>query len=189
MEHCIGSITAWLIKQGAIDSDDKELYEYAISSLLLSLSPLIFMAVIGVLAGCVKESILLILPFIMVRKFSGGFHAKHVYTCLISSCGLLLLCLYTALHIACGIGLHIALLVSIFILIICSPIDSENRKLEKTEIRAYKRTTGIITLAFSIVYIILIYLHAESYAVCIAVGLILSAGLQVPCIPQLIRAK
>lgn len=186
--HCIGKITAWLIKQGAIPDTDRELYEYAIYSLLLSLSPLAFMIAVGCLTGFITEGILLILPFILVRKFSGGFHAKHAYTCLIGSCGLLLLCLYAALHMKCGIGLHIAVLAAIISLIVCSPIDSENRRLELCEKLAYKRTTGFIALFFGVLYMLFLFLHADVYAVCIAVGLILSAVLQIPCIPQLIQA-
>lgn len=41
MERCTGKITDWLIKCGAIPETDRELYEYAIYSILLSLSPML----------------------------------------------------------------------------------------------------------------------------------------------------
>ena len=39
MEKCTGKITDWLIECDAIPETDRKLYEYAIYSILLSLSP------------------------------------------------------------------------------------------------------------------------------------------------------
>jgi len=187
--YCTEVISAWLVKHEAIEPDDRELYEYAVHSLLLTLSPLILIMIIGGLMGLVKESILIIIPFMVIRKFSGGFHAKHEWTCLIASCALLFLCLYAVSHIKCGMLLSIVTFGGVISLMICSPIDSENRRLQLNEKKRYKFMTGVIAFAFAIVYI-LFYLHgADTYAACIAVGLLLSAGLQIPCIPQLIKSK
>lgn len=51
MERCTGKITDWLIKCGAIPETDRELYEYAIYSILLSLSPML-LALAIVLYSC-----------------------------------------------------------------------------------------------------------------------------------------
>lgn len=187
--HCIGVITTWLIKHEAIEAEDRELYEYAVYSLILTFSPLILIIIIGGLMGVIKESILLILPFMIIRKFSGGFHAKHDWTCLCGSCVLLFLCVFAATNIKCGIVLDIITIAAVISLIVCSPIDSENRRLQGDEKKRYKLVTAVIALSFEMVYLMLLFFRADTYAVCIAVGLILSAGLQVPCMPQMMKTK
>ena len=92
MERCTGKITDWLIKCGAIPETDRELYEYAIYSILLSLSPMLLALAIGALFGSAVQGVLTITPFVILRKFSGGYHAKSARVCFISSSLLLVLC-------------------------------------------------------------------------------------------------
>lgn len=187
--HCVGAITTWLIRHEAVEEKDRELYEYAVYSLILTFSPLILIIMIGGLMGVIKESILLILPFMIIRKFSGGFHAKHEWTCLCGSCVLLFLCVFAATNIKCGIILHVVTVVAVISLVVCSPIDCENRRLQEHEKRRYKLVTAVTALLFELVYLLFLFFGAGTCAVCIAVGLILSAGLQIPCIPQMIKSK
>lgn len=187
--RCSETIITWLIKQDAIKVEDKALYEYAVYSLLLTFSPLILILVFGFLMGKVKESALLILPFMLLRKFSGGFHAKHDWTCLIGSCGLLFLCVYAASNITCSVALSVVTFGAVIVLCLCSPIDSENRRLALDEKKKYKLVTCMIAVIFAMVFVLLMLIKADTYAVCIAIGLILSAGLQLPCIVQYFLQK
>lgn len=41
MEKCTGKIADWLVKYDVIQETDRELYEYAIYSILLTLSPIL----------------------------------------------------------------------------------------------------------------------------------------------------
>lgn len=182
MLHCAEIIVAWLIKHKTIRYYDKELYEYAVYSILLSVMPLIIIMIIGNLMGKTKESIFVILPFMIVRKYSGGFHTKYSWTCFLGSCGLLFLCIYMATHIQYSIELSIVTLIAVLSLCIFSPIDSENRRLTFEEKKRYKRITCVIAIVFLDLFAILRVLGADDYAVCIAIGLILSSLLQMPCV-------
>ncbi len=182
MEHCIGSIVTWLIRHDAVEDADRELYEYAVYSLLITLSPLFIIVVIGSFMGMVKESVLLILPFMTIRKFSGGFHAKHGWTCFIGSCAVLFLCVILASHITCNVVLTAVVLGAVTSLCILSPIDSDNRRLSEEEKRRYKKVTCITAGIFAILYVLLYLAKLDTYAVCVAVGLVLPASLQLPCI-------
>lgn len=184
MERCIGSIVTWLIRHDAVEDADRELYEYAVYSLFLTLSPLFIIMVIGSFMGMVKESVLLILPFMVIRKFSGGFHAKHGWTCFIGSCAVLFLCIITASHITCSIVSTIIVLGAVTSLCILSPIDSDNRRLSDEEKRRYKKVTCVTAVTFAVLYGLLYLAKSDTYAASIAVGLALPAGLQLPCILQ-----
>ena len=78
-------IADWLIRQKAIAADERELYAYAVHCLFSLLYPLVFALVIGAFLQMPIEAVAMIMPFIAVRKFSGGYHADRFYKCLIIS--------------------------------------------------------------------------------------------------------
>ena len=51
MEKCAGVVTDWLIRCEVVKETDKELYQYAVYSILLSLSPLLLAAGFGICMG------------------------------------------------------------------------------------------------------------------------------------------
>ena len=178
---CISGITEWLIQKEAIDTDDKELYEYAVHSLILSIMPIGMVLLIGIILGAVKEGLLMILPFMVIRKFSGGYHAKKEINCLIASGISLTLCVWLASWLNTGIFVHLLIGFAAFSLALCSPIDSKERQLNADEKLRYRRVTRILVTAFTGIYMLLLFLRLERYAVCIAIGVALSATLQIPC--------
>ena len=70
MEKVAKGITRWLIENGAIDGSDDELYEYAIYSMIITMSPLILVTIIGIGMGTLPEGVILILPFMSIRKYT-----------------------------------------------------------------------------------------------------------------------
>ena len=102
IEKCANTIADWLINCEVVKETDKELYSYAVYSILLSLSTLLLAIGFGIGMGCVGRSVMIIMPFVIIRKFSGGYHTKHAWSCLIWSCLLLVLCMVLSFHIKCG---------------------------------------------------------------------------------------
>lgn len=173
-------IVSWLIQHNAIKENDRILYEYAVSSFFITLSPLAITIIIGAYMGMLKESLIVILPFMTIRKFSGGYHAKQLYSCLISSTCLLIICIKAVALIKCSILLSIITICAGFSLIILSPVDNKNRRLNIREKKYYKHIAIFITILFEIIYFALCIFKINTYAICISVGLILSAALQIP---------
>ena len=68
-------IINWLIKSKAIKDNERELYEYALYSIVLLLSPAFISIAIGCIMGIPINGVLMVIPFLFLRKFSGGFHA------------------------------------------------------------------------------------------------------------------
>lgn len=189
MEQLAGVITAWLIRHEAIKEGQRELYEYAVHSFFLGIAPLIYAVIIGGIAGELKVSVTLTIPFMMIRKFSGGFHAKKEWVCLVSSCLLLYGCILAASHLRHTIVFSIFVLMGVICLMAFSPVDSENRRLEPDEKNLRKRDAAIISLIFYAVYLVLMLSGKERYAICIGVGILLTVGLQMPCVLQKMTKK
>lgn len=187
MERLAGAVVSWLIRHEAIEEGNRELYEYASYCFLLGMAPLVYAVIIGILMGELKASIVLVLPFMFIRKLSGGFHLENEWACLMSSCLLLYICLLATIYIQYDILFSFIVLLAVFSLIFFSPIDSENRKLEVEEKKLRKKETMIISLFFYLVHIGLVCLNWKRYAVCVGVGILLTAALQLPCIITIIQ--
>ena len=76
---------------------------YGIKSLVLILA-----GGVGVGLGSVKHGVALIFPFMVLRKFSGGYHAKKLHTFIMGSGFLLFLCIMLSMHMQCDWKLAIA---------------------------------------------------------------------------------
>lgn len=182
IEKGTGAVARWLIACGVIKEEDQELYCYAAYSFLLSVSPLLLAAVFGLCLGWMKQSIVIVIPFMAIRKFSGGYHAKHLRTCLLCSSLLLLLCILFSQVVVCDWRFFAVTALSGISLAICSPLENENRILDSEEKSRYKKIAIAFTAGFLLLGIVLSFMGLHSYTVCIFTGIILSAGLQIPVI-------
>ena len=150
MKKCADIIVDWLIGCSVVEKTEKELYSYAVYSLFLSISPLLLAIVFGIGMGCMRQSVLIILPFVIIRKFSGGYHTKHAWSCMIWSCLLLILCIILSLRVSCGWMLVFTTAGASVSLMYFSPIDNENRILSLEERIRYKKVTTILVVIFLI---------------------------------------
>ena len=85
MNICTDKVTDWMIRCKVINESEKELYQYALYSAILQIIPLLLAAGIGFCFGSMRCGIIMILPFMILRKYSGGFHAKRLEFCLLGS--------------------------------------------------------------------------------------------------------
>lgn len=174
----------WLLRAGAISENDRELYEYAAYSFLFSLLPLVLVMLLGGVSGMLLEGVLMIVPFMLIRKFSGGFHLQSSVICSVSSTLLLSAFLFlirlvtvkqSFILLSCFVA---AAAIQVFI---CSPIDNEARKLSAKERIVFKKVARIMSALFLAVYIVLVSFGLHRVAVPVGAGIILTALLQVPC--------
>lgn len=182
MEKVSIFITRWFIDRNILPAEDEELYAYAVSCLLITVSPLFLVLVIGACLDLVMEGIAIIIPFMIIRTFSGGVHSESSGRCFVISTGILLALLILTEVISNSEMLCIVMLGGCISLVICSPIESENKKLSNNEKKAYKITTATWVSTFVAIYFVLGYLGQNRYAVCVALGIILTSVLQLPCV-------
>ena len=76
MKRYTETVVDWMIRQKVINEKEKELYGYALYSVGLLILPLLFAVGIGFILGSIKSGIALVVPFMILRKYSGGYHAK-----------------------------------------------------------------------------------------------------------------
>ena len=178
---------SWLIRQGTVEERNRELYEYAAVSFITTFSPFVLTIVIGILINRMWEGVAIIFPFMILRKFSGGYHAKHMLTCLISSTALLTIVIYASTYVNYGTTTTLWLLISIISLVVNSPIDSENYRLDHIEKKLFRRIVIGTVIFLFFIYISLGEMGFEKAAVCVSLGVDLTAILQLPCFIEVMR--
>lgn len=179
------AVAKWLLKHGAISVNEKELYEYSIYSFLFTLTPLFLVLMVSIPLNMAVEGILLITPFIFLRKFAGGFHFQTPLPCIIVSTLVLLGCLLeNRIILEYGSFIIHTLLVYASIVPICilSPIDSKNRQLSAKEKSAFHRIAIVLATINAALYSLLLILRTVEIAIPIGTGMILTALLQLPCL-------
>jgi len=182
IERTARRITEWMIKCEVVKESEKELYVYAAHSFILTLLPVVLSLILGLILKVPINGILIILPFTAVRKYSGGFHASKEAVCLICSSLLILLCIFLSVIISCSWIMLTIAGISAISLICFSPIENDNRILAEEEQYKYKRTTAIIAGGFFFANLLFFLFNLGRLSICISIGVILPALLQVPCI-------
>lgn len=127
-----------------IDEKEAGIYEYGLTILIYSLINLTTILLIGGIFGCIPEGICYTVCYIILRKFTGGYHAKSPHTCYFFST---LMFLASLLVIRAGL-VNIYLLACVVILAIgCSfiiPVDTENKRLSVKEKKVYRLISLIV---------------------------------------------
>lgn len=189
IEKCAEKMADFLIQSSVIEKEEKELYSYAVQSVLCSFAPLVFALILGIIMDCLKNSLYIIFSFMCIRKFSGGYHAKSPLSCFVFSGLLLSLCIRASIYITCSWLFWGAVLLAVLCLVFFSPIENENRTLEADEKRSYKKITVSLVIAFSGIMGIFYLVKQYEIVVSLGIGVILTAILQIPCVVRSLLKK
>lgn len=181
------AVSEWLVAQGAVTVKDKNLFSYAIYSFLFGMMPIFIIVILGLLLGMLPEGLLLITPFMLLRKFSGGYHLKSSIVCTVTSTSLLTISLLAVRVVktsSTNLILSVLVVLSAITLFLLSPIDSSARRLSTKERMVFGRIARVITSIFLLIYFMLVLFDQASIAAPIGVGIIIPATLQLPCLFQ-----
>lgn len=186
------AVSDWLVVQDAIADKDKRLYAYAVYSVLFGMTPVAIIVILGLIFGMLREGLLLIMPFILLRKFSGGYHLHSPLVCVITSTILLsisLLSVWLVIDRSAVLFLSLLVILATTTLFWLSPIDSKARRLSEKETQVFRSIARSAATLFLVVYLLLVIFNNISVAVPIGVGVIIPALLQLPCVIQWLIAR
>lgn len=178
-------IVDWISKERSFDGEHDELYQFAAYSLLFGMVPFFIVIVLGILFGMLWEGITMLVPYILIRKFSGGYHVKSSSTCFFISLSVLSIALLLTRHIIEGELTDILTIVTLCAVIILykfSPIDSDARKLSLKERVVFRCVARAIAIGAFIGYLGMLYFEHNIIAVPIGMGINIAALLQLPCL-------
>ena len=182
MKRYTETVVDWMIRQNVINEKEKELYGYALYSVGLLILPLLFAVGIGFILGSIKSGIALVVPFMILRKYSGGYHAKKFSHCAVDSVLLLFLCIKFSMQIKCDWKLLFVTVIASVSLIKFSPMDHESRRLDEAEKYRYKKIVIGLVCTLDMLCIILFIQGYHNLIISMCVGIQMTAGVQLPII-------
>lgn len=142
---------AFILKnQNKVTDEQKEKLLYGLEGIYLTISKLVIILVIAFILGFIKEFIITLIFFNIIRFPAFGFHASKSIICLISSTLLILGLPYLFFNINISLITRIILCgISIFIFIICAPADTWKRPLTNRKKRIIRK---IASVSLAVIY-------------------------------------
>ena len=136
-------MAAVFVAHGESSSDDADIYAYACEKIVSTLVNVIIGMATAFLFGRLVEGIVFITGFAMLRKYTGGYHAKTHFNCILTfniilACVMVLLLLFDGFQVGNIVAAVIAnvSLIGIFAL---APINQESKRLDKVSYTSLKK--------------------------------------------------
>ncbi len=149
-------ILEYLIKSNVIENTDteREYYQYGIEITVSSLLNIILIISIGAFTFSIFESIIFLVCFVLIRQFTGGYHADTYFKCNLILCisFAMVLTLYytTAKYLSTYISILITFIcVSIF-LVKC-PIEHINKPIPDRRKVIHKIVAALLGIVYGVI--------------------------------------
>ena len=140
--------------QKDLNQEDKGKLAYGLEGLYMSITKLVIIFLIAFLLGVIKEFIITLIFFNIIRFPGFGFHASKSVVCLIASTLLILGLPYLFTNIEVSLTIKIILcIVSVITFIICAPADTWKRPLTNKKKRIIRK---VVACSLAVIYSILI---------------------------------
>ena len=133
-----------LLKQ-VITADYFDIYVYGFELLISSLLSTSLILIFGILMGQLLQTITFLIVFILLRSFSGGYHANTYIFCSIVTFSCFGIVLLLSHFVTIHWGLYFLLaVVGILLLLTFAPIENPNKKITPAQRKKHKKTSVIL---------------------------------------------
>ena len=140
--------------QENLNEAEREKLQYGLEGLYMTITKLVVIFLIALLLGFIKEFIITLIFFNIIRFPGFGFHASKSIVCLISSTILILGLPYLFTNIEVDLTIKIVLcIISVIAFIICAPADTWKRPLTNKKKRIIRKVSAC---SLAIIYSVLI---------------------------------
>lgn len=177
MSHIVEAMTDFLLCQNVICEEDKEVYNYSIDILLSLVLDTVLILVIGIVMKHFSVSVVFALLFPILRKHTGGYHAKTKLQCRIVSTVLVFIAIsiVTFMQDISGILkiVYLGVVVSFYLIItyFFVPIENNFKPLDETNRRHNKKVSVIYGILIFLVELIMLFYNSEVFLSLVTVQL------------------
>ena len=166
----------YLCRHGYVNEHNAKIIQLGLNRVKSFLLDLAYTVIIGVLLQIPLEALCMELSYIALRSYSGGFHAStpkkcKYYSVIWTMAGLILVRFHWTNQLITGC----VLLISWLVLMVISPVESRNRRLNIREKKIFGLRARVIATAESTVAVILMLLHLYSFGYALAVAVFMCA--------------
>lgn len=142
------------VRDGVVAPEDAEIVRYGLEALADNMLAFLLTALVGFFYGSLLSGIALWVLIFPLRKYAGGYHAKTKARCYLISVGMLVVAfvlLYQPVYHPVVYFILVAISSYIFM---NAPVDHENKVLDMTERRVYRRRTRVVLVLESTLFVI-----------------------------------
>ena len=149
-------LTNFIIQHSDVKREDADIIAFGVKYGLITLAEILGMVVISFLMRELIPGAVILIAFISIRVYAGGYHAKTLPRCVVMSTILFTLIIlgYKMLYLPIIVKGLIALFLGVLILIF-SPVENDNRRLSKNEKKVFKNR-ALIFYSISLIIFMLI---------------------------------
>ena len=177
--------------QGIVSEDETEIYQFGLNQLFFFVINMMTSVAIGLAFGKLTECLVFTLAYMLLRRYTGGYHAKTSLRCYCMSVCLTTVVLWGISEVITHEwyrGYFIILLVSMSVIFFNAPIESVNKPLDDEEYKKYrKKSLEIMTIEF--VLILILFFWNRTISVCIATAVVTAAGMLILSMPEKARDR
>ena len=172
LKRLSNKITKKLVDINVIEEADSELYEYGFWQGGVLIFNFLTVVLLGILFNMLLESIIFLIFYGVLRTIAGGYHARTQHVCYILSVLLMIVVLTILKTFPWNIILCCVLTVlSILVIFILAPVQDENKLLDETEKRFFKKLSRVISLLYGFIIFLLFLFNKNQLAYCVVISL------------------
>ena len=168
LEKFSRNAAAWLINIGLLNETDIDLYSYAIKNLFLIINPTIIFTIYCIASHNILLGLIEMFSFLLIRKYSGGYHCQSSTSCLILSTIMLIFMAWMSSQLRPSLIIIIILLLCDLELSIKGPVIS-------------KKFLLLILCSYNILFFVLWMIGLEHLASCLAIVIIICSISHIIC--------
>ncbi len=168
MKNCIKkAIITWLFKED-LEDEAYDIYSYGIYQIVSYVINFFTILLIGIAFRRLLEVIILVVFFMAVRPYAGGYHASSAIKCYILTNIMIIGALLAIKYIQINNIFMICLLaLNSIVIFVLAPLDTANKRLDEIEYIVYRKKTVKILSVEIIISIIMIAMNCHIVAECI----------------------
>lgn len=173
MEDLSELLAQKLIIRNVIKSNHKELFKYGLRNIYILMINILSSIIIGLIYKKLAETLILLITFIPLRSYAGGFHFRNKVACYFASNIVIVIAINSADIICVPVLWIISICTEIFIYY-KAPIDGKVRRYDNHEKQYFNNKAKKILFLENIAYIIGMNVGIERYIKYILIAIILA---------------
>lgn len=171
IEYLCNLVVKNWVKRNVITAEYEEWYTFGLYSFVSGIINISIFIILGIILGCLKETLVFMVSFILSREFMGGYHCDTALRCkLFSTASYLIIMAVCYYNIIDNYILYLSAFLFItgnIVIYLYCPVQNHNKILEKPLQKKYKIISYFVFNVLILTELFLLYINNNYYDIII----------------------